>query len=66
MPSIGPGCHELRIRDTDHYWRVVYYIGTYHIAILAVFPKKTAATPNEVIAKCRRVLREFMDQEEQS
>ena len=24
MPGIGPGCHELRIKDEKHEWRIFY------------------------------------------
>ena len=43
MPAIGAGCHELRIVDRDHTWRIVY-----HIARDAV-----------VIAECRKRLEAF-------
>jgi phage-related protein len=23
MPTIAPGCHELRVRDQDHVWRII-------------------------------------------
>jgi len=26
MPAIGPRCHELRVRDRDHTWRIVYRV----------------------------------------
>ncbi len=26
MPSIGSRCHELRVRDEDHHWRIIYRI----------------------------------------
>ena len=26
MPAMGPGCHELRVRDRDNTWRRVYRI----------------------------------------
>ena len=39
MPSIGPGCHELRILEKDKTWRIIYYIDTDAIVILEVFAK---------------------------
>ena len=60
MPGIGAGCHELRIGDRDHTWRIVYHVGADAIVILEVFSKKTAATPRWVIADCRRRLQAYM------
>ena len=37
----------------------MYHIAPDAIVILDVFPKKTAATPNSVIAECRKRLAEF-------
>jgi phage-related protein len=42
MPSIGHRCHELRIRDRDNYWRIVYRIDGNAILIGEVFSKKTS------------------------
>lgn len=61
MPSIGARCHELRIDDVEQKkeWRVMYYVGRDAIAILEVFHKTTRATPQHVIAACRRRLAAF-------
>jgi phage-related protein len=59
MPSIGPRCHELRIRDGTRDWRVVYRIDTDAIVIVKVFPKTTRATPNQVITVCHERLRSY-------
>jgi len=56
MPSIGVGCHELRLVDSDFSWRIVYAITAEAIVILDVFAKKTRATPNDVITRCRKRL----------
>jgi phage-related protein/DNA-binding XRE family transcriptional regulator len=45
MPSIGAGCHELRVRDADANWRIIYRVDADAIVIADVFAKKTAATP---------------------
>jgi phage-related protein len=60
MPTIGPGCHELRIVDRDQTWRIVYHVAPDAVVILDVFSKKTAATPNAVIAASRRRLQVFL------
>ena len=59
MPTIGPRCHELRIRDRDHTWRVIYRLDVEVIVILAIFDKKTATTPKATIDDCRRRLRHY-------
>lgn len=53
MPSIGPRCHELRVRDGGRNWRIVYRIDPASIQIAEVFPKTTRQTPAEVIDVCR-------------
>jgi phage-related protein len=56
MPSIGPRCHELRVRDREMRvtWRVIYRIDEDSIVIGDVFAKKTQQTPQNVIEGCRR------------
>lgn len=57
MSVVGPSCHELRIRDANQTWRVIYSIEDDAIVILEVFSKKTATTPKTVITTCQRRLR---------
>jgi phage-related protein len=57
MPSIGAGCHELRIDDENKTWRIVYRIDADAIVILEVFEKKTRTTPKDVIDNCKRRIR---------
>ncbi len=56
MPSIGPRCHELRIRDENRIWRVVYRLDTDAIVVASVFPKTTRATSKPDIDKCKKRL----------
>jgi len=56
MPSIGARCHELRIRDAQKNWRIIYRIDTDVILILEVFNKTTRATPKSVINTCQKRL----------
>lgn len=56
MPSIGTHCHELRIRDVDKNWRIVYRIDDDAILIVEVFSKTTRATPKNVIEVCQKRL----------
>ena len=59
MATIGPRCHELRIRDKDSTWRVVYRLDPDSILIVEVFSKKTQQTPKHVIETCKARLREY-------
>ena len=57
MPRIGPRCHELRIKDIDNDWRIVYRVDTDAIVVADVFAKTTRRTPARVIEDSRRRLR---------
>lgn len=59
MPSIGARCHELRVRDEEHNWRIVYRIDQDAILVLAVFAKTTAKTPKHIIGACKGRLRAY-------
>ena len=59
MPSIGTRCHELRIPDDKASWRVVYRIDRDAIVLLEVFSKKTGKTPNAIIERCKKRLRDY-------
>ncbi len=59
MPSVGPRCHELRIRDPNHNWRIIYRVDPDAIVIVEVFAKTTRATPAPVIATCQERLRRY-------
>ena len=56
MPSIGPRCHELRIRDRNRTWRVVYRLDPDAIVIVSVFSKTTRATAKQDIETCKQRL----------
>lgn len=60
MPGIGAGCHELRVRDDDANWRIMYHVADDAIVILDVFAKKTPATPKPVVEACRRRLAAYL------
>ena len=61
MPGVGRDCHELRVRDVGHQWRVIYRIDDDAIVIVEVFAKKTARAPTEIIEVCRQRLRRYDD-----
>lgn len=53
MPTIGTRCHELRITDREHTWRIMYHVASDAVVILDVFSKKTEATPAGILDTCR-------------
>ena len=53
MPSIGAGCQELRVRDRDINWRIIYRVDTTAVVVADVFSKKTRTTPSHVITSCK-------------
>jgi len=59
MPTIGSGCHELRVVDGKVTWRIVYHIAADAVVILDVFKKQTMATPLSVINASKRRLADF-------
>jgi len=59
MPSMGSGCHELRIHDENATWRIVYRIDADAIVIVEVFQKQTQQTPKRIIDNCKRRLRMY-------
>jgi phage-related protein len=59
MPSIGKGCHELRITDKNFIWRIIYRIDPDAILIADVFKKKTQQTPKQVLADSKRRLKRY-------
>ena len=61
MPTIGGQCHELRINDGDHVWRIMYHVEPDAVVILEVFSKKTAATPQQTLETCRKRLAAFLE-----
>ena len=59
MSIIGSRCHELRINDEDKTWRIIYRVDGDAILILEVFAKKTNKTPQSVIDKCQKRLKQY-------
>ena len=56
MPSVGAGCHELRVNDQHSTWRIIYRLDSDAIVIAEVFQKKTEETPPAVIQNCQKRL----------
>lgn len=61
MPVVGSRCHELRVRDAGHSWRLVYRVDPDAIVVAEVFDKKTRQTPKNVIEACRKRLHAYDD-----
>jgi phage-related protein len=59
MPSLGPRCHELRIRDQNLNWRIIYRIDVDAIVIAQIFAKKTKQTPSKIIDLCKMRLKAY-------
>lgn len=59
LPDVGPRCGALRVRDSEHNWRVMYRIDTDAVLILEVYSKKTRTIPDEVIERCKQRLKNY-------
>lgn len=58
MPSIGAGVHELRFRDRQGIYRVIYFIKRAgEIRLLHAFKKKSQQTPRENIELAKQRLK---------
>jgi phage-related protein len=59
MPSIGPGAHELRLRERSGVYRVVYVLlSKGSVVLLHAFKKTTEATSHRSIETARARLKE--------
>ena len=59
MPAIGPGVHELRLKDRSGQYRIIYaVIEREAIYVLHAFKKTTEATPSRNIQLAQRRLKE--------
>lgn len=59
MPTIGRGCHELRVNDMRQAWRVIYRVDSDAILVVAMFSKKTNRTPKRIIGHAKRLLAQY-------
>jgi phage-related protein len=59
MPSIGARCHELRIKDAHHTWRVIYRAEVDRVLVIEVFDKNQNKTPKSIIESCKRTLNSY-------
>ena len=54
LPTLGPRCHELRVRDETVTWRIVYRADFDAVLVAAVFPKKSQALQDRMLEVCRQ------------
>lgn len=59
LPSVGPRCGALRVRDGEHNWRIMYRVDADAVLVLDVYPKKTRQIPQEVIDRCKKRLKDY-------
>lgn len=59
LPGVGACCHELRVRDKDKNWRLIYRIDADRILIIEVFSKTTPQIPDDVMAICKKRLSDY-------
>ena len=59
MPGIGARCHELRVRDQNRNWRIMYRIDHDALVILDIYSKTTRETPDAVINICQQRLKAY-------
>lgn len=59
MPSIGARCYELRVRDENQNWRIIYRLDKDVLVIAEGFAKTTRQTPQPVIDTCQRRLARY-------
>jgi phage-related protein len=53
MRQIDPRCHELRVREKDSAWRVIYSLEPRAVVVLTAFRKKSPSTPAAIKARAR-------------
>jgi phage-related protein len=56
MPSIGPRCHELRVRDEAVQWRLIYRVDSDAVLVVDLFKKTSRKTPKQAIERSRKRL----------
>ncbi|MEK6281065.1 MAG: type II toxin-antitoxin system RelE/ParE family toxin [Acidobacteriota bacterium] len=59
MPTIGPRCHELRIKDSTHTWRIIYRTDGDAVVVTEVFDKDDDRTPKAVIDRSKQRLSDY-------
>jgi phage-related protein len=65
MPSVGKGCHELRVNDQNKTWRLFYFVDADAIVVLEVDEKKTQKTPQATIEVCQERRKSYEESKRQ-
>ncbi len=61
MPSVGKGCHELRVKGEDGAYRVFYFLKVEdQILVFHAFQKKTQKTPLKDIEQGQKNLKDML------
>jgi phage-related protein len=66
MPTIGAGCHELRIKDRGADWRIFYHLATDAVVVLGVEKKTTPRMTDATRARCRARLKRYLEAQAES
>jgi phage-related protein len=66
LPEMCSRCHELRIRDGNSTWRIIYRVDQDVILVVDVFSKKTQRLPRSTMQTCKARLRWYDLQEDQT
>jgi phage-related protein len=61
LPTVGPRCVALRIRDGQHNWRIMYRVDQDVVLVLDVYAKKTSRILKDVIDRCKKRLKSYDD-----
>ncbi len=60
MPSVGPGVHELRLRDRSGVYRIIYaFVAREQIYVVHAFKKTTEKTPQHNIDVAKKRIKEL-------
>ena len=59
MPQIAPHVYELRIREANLNWRIIYRADAERVLLIHQFVKKTERTPRAVIELCQARLSQY-------
>ena len=62
MPSVGPGCREIRVRESSGAFRVFFVASVgKDVYVLHCFQKKTQQTPQAALALGKRRYQQMME-----
>jgi phage-related protein len=59
LSGVGPRCGALRVRDSEHNWRIMVRVDADAVLVLEVYAKKTQKIPQEVIERCKKRLKVY-------